>query len=208
MYIIREEYLVGVGVEEKEARLGLVDFLRDWVVEVYEESSSVDSISTAGRIIRYRVEENQDILERVFREVVLVDMGDFWRAMRRDNGNRDDIVLYGIFCMMFSELDEDIEKEAVKFEGEIGFAPQLRVDIAEREQKESESGGIFNLFNKKGNKEEEDQKDQKEEVIKGEEEVIEIEDDIVREDNVQLLTKLVVGVIVLLIIIIAWVVII
>lgn len=214
MYIIKEDYLEGVNKGEKEARMELVSFLKEWVLDVYKEASREDSISKAGRVIRYRVGGNPSLMGNLFREVVLVDMGEFWKVMKRENGNRDDIVLYGMFCMIFRELDEDIEKEAEKFEGEIGFAPRLRLDIAEREQIEEEgSRGILGLFNRKkedeGEQEKGKEEQEKEEGIEeGNEDIVEVGDNIVREDNVQLLTKVVVGVIVVLIIAIAWVVII
>lgn len=208
MYIIREDFLGEASVEGKEARMELVDFLRDWSVGVFEEASKVESITRAGQIIRYRVLENQGILERVFREVVLVDMSDFWVAIRGEKGNRDDVVLYGIFTIIFSELDEGIKEESDKFLGEIGFAPRLRIDLSERDQKEIESKSVLDIFKRKEVEEEEEEYEEEVIELEIEDEIVDVGDEIVTEANVQLLTKVVVGVIVILIIVIAWVVII
>lgn len=205
MYIIEESNLKGGNEEGIRVRMELVDYLSIWVKEVFLEVSSEKTISEAGSSIRDYVESDREFLNRLFEEVVLIDLFDFWSAVEGSKGVRDDIALYGLFCMIFGELDEGIKEEGNKFEGEIGFAPKLRLGLEEeelvKENKKEDKGLISKLF---GNKEELKEDNEIEEI----EELEEIEDNFVRKDNVQAMTKYVVAIVVLLLIGVAWVIII
>lgn len=146
MYIVNAKDLRGVDKEEVRSRLAIVEYLTEWSGGVYQEAKSKKTVSLAGRYIRSRIVEKGDTLARMLEEVVVIDLIDFWRAVDGYNGRRDDVNLYGIFCMLFSEVNADMKAESKKLEGNIGFAPRLRYDISER----TASAVVANTKGKKG----------------------------------------------------------
>ena len=234
VYLVSEKDLNGVGVSEVRARVAIVEYLTEWAEEVFYEARERDTISLAGRYIRTEVLYKGDILAKLMDEVVLVDLHDFWKAVDGAKGKRDDVSLYGIFCMLFSEVNEDMKSESLKLEGNIGYAPQLRFDLSERRGSEvgnnnnnnkgkGKKKGIFGISigkNKKSANEIADdidrdgelpvaligQSDEEEQVEEGNniEDIVEIEDKIVTPDNVN---KLIIGAVVvisILVITLAW----
>lgn len=224
MYLLKERDLTGVDPAEIQARLAIVQYLRDWAVEVFAEARTKQTMSLAGRYIRSQVLEKEGTLIKLLDEVVLIDLTDFWKAVDGYQGKRDDVILYGIFCMLFSEVDEAIYKESIKLEGNIGFIPRLRFDISERRGSEveqtSNKKGIFRRKKKQTNEvdksegvnepsepieEEENKEHQLEEEQQSEEEQrVEIKDKFVRPDNVNKLTIIVASIISLSVIVLAW----
>lgn len=210
VYIVNERNLKGVSEEEVQNRMAIVEYLREWSEGVYKEATTKASISLAGRYIRARVLERENELASLMNEVVLVDLGDFWSAVDGVEGVVDDVNLYGIFCIIFGEISEVIGEEANKLEGNIGYAPKLRLDISERRNKDVNGNGKskkkFSLFGgkKKKNKgEEEEQEESKEDI---EEDEVEINDKLVTPDNVNKLTIVAVGLISIFIILLVFVI--
>ena len=230
VYLVSEKDLKGVGESEVRARVAIVEYLTEWAEEVFYEARERDTISLAGRYIRTEVLYKGDILAELMDEVVLVDLHDFWKSVDGNRGKRDDVSLYGIFCMLFSEVNEDMKSESLKLEGNIGYAPRLRFDLSERRGSEvgnnnnkgkGKKKGIFGISlgkNKKSANEIADDIDRDEELPVGiigqidevyeerqdEEEIVEIEDKIVTPDNVN---KLIIGAVVvisILVITLAW----
>jgi len=221
VYLLKERDLTGVDPAEIQARLAIVQYLRDWAVEVFAEARTKETMSLAGRYIRSQVLAKEGTLIKLLDEVVLIDLTDFWKAVDGYQGKRDDVILYGIFCMLFSEVDEAIYKESIKLEGNIGFIPRLRFDISERRGSEvvqtSNKKGIFRRKKKQTNEEdksegvnepsepiEENEKQQLEEQQSEEEQRVEIKDKFVRPDNVNKLTIIVASIISLSVIVLAW----
>lgn len=221
MYLLKERDLTGVDPAEIQARLAIVNYLREWAVEVFAEARTKETMSLAGRYIRSQVLEKEGTLIKLLDEVVLIDLTDFWKAVDGYQGKRDDVILYGIFCMLFSEVDEAIYKESVKLEGNIGFIPRLRFDISERRGSEvaqtSNNKGIFRRKKKQTNEVdklvgvnepsepiEENEKQQLEEQQSEEGQRVEIKDKFVRPDNVNKLTIIVASIISLSVIVLAW----
>lgn len=236
VYLVSENDLKGVGESEVRARLAIVEYLTEWADEVFYEARERDTISLAGRYIRTEVLYKGDILAELMDEVVLVDLHDFWKSVEGNRGKRDDVSLYGIFCMLFSEVNEDMKTESLKLEGNIGYAPRLRLDLSERRGSEvgnnnnnkgkGKKKGIFGISlgkNKKSANEIADdidrdgelpvaligQSDEEEQVEEGnilEEDIVEVDDKYVTPDNVN---KLIVGAVVvisILVITLAWVI--
>lgn len=230
VYLVSEKDLKGVGESEVRARLAIVEYLTEWAEEVFYEARERDTISLAGRYIRTEVLYKGDILAELMDEVVLVDLHDFWKSVEGNRGKRDDVSLYGIFCMLFSEVNEDMKMESLKLEGNIGYAPQLRFDLSERRgsevgnnnKEEGKKKGILGILlgrNKKSAKEIADDIDRDEELPVAmigqtdevyeegqdeEEDIVEIDDKIVTPDNVN---KLIIGAVVvisILVITLAW----
>lgn len=178
VYLVSEKDLKGVGESEVRARVAIVEYLTEWAEEVFYEARKRDTISLAGRYIRTEVLYKGDILAELMDEVVLVDLHDFWKSVDGNRGKRDDVSLYGIFCMLFSEVNEDMKSESLKLEGNIGYAPQLRFDLSERRgsevgnnnKEEGKKKGIFGISlgkNKKSAKEIADDIDRDEELPVG-----------------------------------------
>lgn len=218
MYLLKERDLTGVDPAEIQARLAIVNYLREWAVEVFAEARTKETVSLAGRYIRSQVLEKEGTLIKLLDEVVLIDLTDFWKAVDGYQGKRDDVILYGIFCMLFSEVDEAIYKESIKLEGNIGFIPRLRFDISERRGSEvtpTAKKGIFGRKKKQTIEEDKlvgvnepsepiEEEENKEHQLEEEQQQVEIIDKFVRPDNVNKLTIIVASIISLSVIVLAW----
>lgn len=227
MYLVNERYLKGIEESEVRARLDIVDYLTDWAEGVFYGARERGTISLAGRYIRTEVLYKGEILARLMEEVVLVDLHDFWKAVDGAKGKRDDVILYGIFCMLFSEVNEDMKEESLKLEGNIGYAPRLRFDISERRgsevdesKQENNKKGLFGIsFGKKKKSAEEisDEEDRDESLPVGligvhdedededgdyEEDTIDLEEEIVEIDDKYVTTdnvnKLIIGAVIVI----------
>lgn len=236
MYIVNEKDLKGVTAEEIKARMDIVDYLTDWSSEVFQGAKDKKTISLAGRYIRSRVLEKGENFAKMLDAVVLVDLLDFWRAVDGYNGKRDDVMLYGVFCMVFSEVNDEIKEESKKVEGNFGYAPKLRYDISERRESdvedtwENKAEEGKKKVKRKGKKKgivkdkkkvepkpkqvykgmDGDEEYQSPEVHESEEEdveIVEINDKYVTPNNVNKLTIVAVGMISVLVVMLAWLII-
>lgn len=149
MYLVQEKDLKGVSQEEAEVRLEIVNYLADWAEDVFSHAKEKSSLSLAGRYIRSRMAEKGGRLPQLLDTVAIVDLSDLWKAYSGNQGKRDDVLLYGIFCTIFSEYNEEMLRESQKLEGHIGYAPRMRFDISERtgseisDEAKPTKGGLF-----------------------------------------------------------------
>lgn len=149
MYLVQEKDLKGVSQEEAEVRLEIVNYLADWAEDVFSHAKEKSSLSLAGRYIRSRMAEKGGRLPQLLDTVSIVDLSDLWKAYSGNQGKRDDVLLYGIFCTIFSEFNEEMLRESQKLEGHIGYAPRMRFDISERtgseisDEAKPTKGGLF-----------------------------------------------------------------
>lgn len=149
MYLVQEKDLKGVSQEEAEVRLEIVNYLADWAEDVFSHAKEKSSLSLAGRYIRSRMAEKGGRLPQLLDTVSIVDLSDLWKAYSGNQGKRDDVLLYGIFCTIFSEYNEEMLRESQKLEGHIGYAPRMRFDISERtgsevsDEAKPTKGGLF-----------------------------------------------------------------
>lgn len=149
MYLVQEKDLKGVSQEEAEVRLEIVNYLAEWAEDVFIHAKEKSSLSLAGRYIRSRMAEKGGRLPQLLDTVAIVDLSDLWKAYSGNQGKRDDVLLYGIFCTIFSEFNEDMLRESQKLEGHIGYAPRMRFDISERtgseisDEAKPTKGGLF-----------------------------------------------------------------
>lgn len=149
MYLVQEKDLKGVSQEEAEVRLEIVNYLADWAEDVFSHAKEKSSLSLAGRYIRSRMAEKGGRLPQLLDTVAIVDLSDLWKAYSGNQGKRDDVLLYGIFCTIFSEFNEEMLRESQKLEGHIGYAPRMRFDISERtgseisDEAKPTKGGLF-----------------------------------------------------------------
>lgn len=149
MYLVQEKDLKGVSQEEAEVRLEIVNYLADWAEDVFSHAKEKNSLSLAGRYIRSRMAEKGGRLPQLLDTVSIVDLSDLWKAYSGNQGKRDDVLLYGIFCTIFSEYNEEMLRESQKLEGHIGYAPRMRFDISERtgsevsDEAKPTKGGLF-----------------------------------------------------------------
>lgn len=221
MYLVKEQDLKGVNEMEIQARMEIVEYLTEWAEDVFYEARERDSISLAGRYMRSRILEKGARLGRLLDAVAIVDLGDFWKAVDGYQGRRDDVILYGIFCMLFSEVNEDILLESVKLEGNIGYSPRQRIDVSERTMSEVKDVSEPSKKKVKRRKKKQEPRDEKltarefieqhennieeeEEVLLLDEDIVEIDDKYVTPENVNKLTILAVSVIGILVVVMAW----
>lgn len=220
MYLVNKKDLKGLKESEVKARLDIVDYLTDWADEVFYEAKDKKSISLAGRYIRAKILNGGDTLAKLLDAVVLVDLSDFWKAVEGRKGKRDDVFLYGVFCILFSEVNKDMKGESKKLEGNIGYAPKLRFDISERrgsevDESKEKKKGLFAKKDKTGKKDEQksngstiyyldEESLDEDDGDDLEDEIVEIDDKLVTPDNVHKLSIIAVGVICTLVIAISW----
>lgn len=221
MYIVNEKDLKGVAEEEVEKRLAIVRYLDEWATEVFFGSRDKKTMSLAGRYIRSKILDKGKDFENLLDAVVLVDLMDFWKAVDGYGGKKDDVRLYGIFCMLFSESNEAIKAESKKVEGNIGYVPKLRFDISERTESEvvdthkNKKGllGFLSKPKKQVSKQTSGRTTKRGIVVEEgglleeeEEEIVEIEDKYVTPHNVNKLTIIAVSAIAVLAVAIVWVI--
>lgn len=166
MYLVQEKDLKGVSQEEAEVRLEIVNYLADWAEDVFSHAKEKSSLSLAGRYIRSRMAEKGGRLPQLLDTVAIVDLSDLWKAYSGNQGKRDDVLLYGIFCTIFSEYNEEMLRESQKLEGHIGYAPRMRFDISERtgsevsDEAKPTKGGLFKRKKKPNTTDLEDEEDE------------------------------------------------